>query len=68
MADFKISLSILLDLSLMGYRTKLKAMNPKRNRVRILFAAVPLDALPLEIQVVKDGKAVARWVRGCVGI
>ena len=52
----------------MGYRTKLKAMNPKRNRVRILFAAVPLDALPLEIQVVKDGKAVARWVRGCVGI
>ena len=34
----------------------------------MLFAAVPLDAFSLEIQVVKDGKAVARRVRGCVGI
>ena len=68
MSDFKIYLCILPDLSLMGYRTKHKAMNPTISRVRMLFAAVPLDALPLEIQVVKDGKAVARWVRGCVGI
>lgn len=51
----------------MGYRTKHKAMNPTISRVHMLFAALPLDALPLEIQVVKVGKAVARWVRGCVG-
>ena len=43
-------------------------MNTSISRVRMLFAAEPLDALPLEIQVVKDVKAVARRVRGCVGI
>lgn len=43
-------------------------MNTTISRVRMLFAAVPLDALSLEIQVVKDDKAVARRVRGCVGI